>query len=531
MRIIHLRERCCLIRLLGMAAAFCELGATLHGDELRGFVGYTSPHSNESIRKNFSPKDGGSITPVAIPEEKPAQPRLLSGTVYYMVFERDGANPGDPWGTGMDKFTGVFRAGIDFNGSSSPQLDTTAKYLYLYQVINDRQTTPPIESVSVKLLVNAQEITSWGYFQGAGFATLADRGDVRPLSATNKIDAKTYRSPAPALPVGAPLRITRVPTLRGEPEPKSADQIVQVTWDALDPALIPDYVLLLGSSDYDRQPSFRATWMGKNSIPTDGRSTIFGFTSNQPPKMESVRIRTTREFTKGYLTEIVKEKGKTLPKDATTGDMLRLAGLVGAGETGLDAEGELLGVEGQVPTPLPRIDLGGGIRAASNTSSQQSGGSFTPLSLPPQGGVGGGAPRVGDNAASSGFNFGTGTTGNGQGNGGGIFGGGGQTIFRQRARTEPTNEFNITITNQQSQSQHQSQGQKQSQDHHQGQHQRNKGGGGGGHVIPEPTSLLLGLLGLPGLAIFLRRHASSASPFGARNGGGSCRSVRRRASG
>ena len=70
----------------------------------------------------------------------------LGGTVYFTVLERKGTDKNDPWGGGLGDLAGKFRRGVDFAGASSPVLDTAAKYLYLYQVINDRGTALPIQS-------------------------------------------------------------------------------------------------------------------------------------------------------------------------------------------------------------------------------------------------------------------------------------------------------------------------------------------------------------------------------------------------
>lgn len=183
---------------------------------LRDYAGYTSPLSRERPRENFSrPDKDGKIRPVSIiAEDKVEQTSLLSGSVYYIVYERDDRNPQDPWGTGIPDFMRYFRAGIDFNGAASPDLDPTAKYLYLYQVINHQRAVPPIESASIKLLVEPTEISSWGYFHGLGFGTKENEGTIRPLSATNLPDPRSYRSPAPALPLIKPLALTSVPTTR-----------------------------------------------------------------------------------------------------------------------------------------------------------------------------------------------------------------------------------------------------------------------------------------------------------------------------
>ncbi|MEI7686005.1 MAG: hypothetical protein WCL32_13345, partial [Planctomycetota bacterium] len=325
---------------------------------MSGYVGHTSPHSRDLPSENFShPDKEGNIRPVSIlPDERPTAPALLSGTVYYMVFERDDRDPNDPWGTGIPNFMKSFRAGIDFNGGSSPDLDARSKYLYLYQVVNHQRTIPPVESMSTKLLVELSEITSWGYFHGLGFALKDENGVVRPLSATNKVDAKTFLSPAPALAISQPLTLASVPSSRGEAEPirdANKGRIVQVHWDALDPATPPDYVMILGSSDFGKLPSFRAIWSGKNAIGKDGRSTAFGFTSPLPPTIEPVRLRTSREAAKEAAVANADDQGKqdVAMAGANKTEGVKLARLAEEEATGTGTS--IPGIEGRVPTPYP----------------------------------------------------------------------------------------------------------------------------------------------------------------------------------
>lgn len=58
--------------------------------------------------------------------------------------------------------------------------------------------------------------------------------------------------------------------------------------------------MILGASDFDKHPSFRAIWSGKNAIGKDGRSTAFGFTTNLPPTIEPVRLRTSARGNETY---------------------------------------------------------------------------------------------------------------------------------------------------------------------------------------------------------------------------------------
>lgn len=521
-----------LSRWAGATLVVVLLALPLRAGPMSGYVGHTSPHSREIPSENFSrPDKDGKIRPVSlIAQDKVAMPTLLSGTVYYMVFERDDRDPNDPWGTGIPNFMQTFRAGIDFNGGASPDLDTRAKYLYLYQVVNDQRTLPPIESMSTKLLVELSEITSWGHFHGLGFATRED-DQVRPLSATHKIDQRTYLSPAPALPDTQPLSLAYVPTSQDELAPKrEMGKIVQVQWDALDPATPPDYVMILGSSDFERHPSFRAIWTGKNAIGKDGRSTAFGFTSPMPPTIEPVRLRTSREATKlaGLGEDAADEKSKNDKPIAArnkASEAVKLAKVAedeGAPSTP-SGKVTVAGIEGRVPTPFP-------ITAGLAFDPDRNKASGTPPPSMPLGGV----PTGGGGGSGGGFGGGgLIPASSSSGSGGGAFpiptssGGGGfitvpvvtrtSTSSSASASVTVNNNFNISQSNQQSQSQFQFQRQGQSQ----GQHQGNAGGhggghagghGGGGNVVPEPASLISLAVGLPALLVAYRRSRRRPSP-------------------
>src|SRR5262249_17300052 len=90
-------------------------------------VGYTRPGNPSDTEKN------GKLFPLAWdPTYKKA---LIGGTVYFAVYERTGTE-GDLWGTGIKDFDKTFVEGRSFKNEFSPGLDTQAKYLYLYMVVN-----------------------------------------------------------------------------------------------------------------------------------------------------------------------------------------------------------------------------------------------------------------------------------------------------------------------------------------------------------------------------------------------------------
>jgi hypothetical protein len=88
----------------------------------------------------------------------------VDGHVNFAVFDTSGGSAGDTWGTGLAGFDAAFVAGI----LASPALDTTAKYLYLYQTVNDGSNANVISTNSVS--VDAVSfVTSWGHFSAVGF--------------------------------------------------------------------------------------------------------------------------------------------------------------------------------------------------------------------------------------------------------------------------------------------------------------------------------------------------------------------------
>src|ERR1043165_1724659 len=145
----------------------------------------------------------GYVVPAG--KEAPKQkPPLMGGTVYFAVFKNVGLGEGgDTFGTGLKDFDQRFSEGRSALDTSSPIYDRKAKYLYLYQVVNDRSLGPrhrhyspakkgdikfaiddnikkeelnlphakDIATFTLRLLVDPRYITSWGHFRDAGFAS------------------------------------------------------------------------------------------------------------------------------------------------------------------------------------------------------------------------------------------------------------------------------------------------------------------------------------------------------------------------
>jgi uncharacterized protein (TIGR03382 family) len=155
-----------------------------HDADARGHAslvvaGYTRP-GNPSDKA-----PGGKIVPGGYLAGNPDF-NGLGGTVFFAVY-RLSSGEGDMWGTGVKDFDKTFVPGVDYNDAGSPSLDTRAKYLYLYQVVNSRGLDPispgmfaantqkgtePIASTAVRLRVDPRYITSWGHFKNTGL-TLA----------------------------------------------------------------------------------------------------------------------------------------------------------------------------------------------------------------------------------------------------------------------------------------------------------------------------------------------------------------------
>jgi hypothetical protein len=262
----------------------------------------------------------------------------IGGTVYFMVFDRASQTvQGDTWATGWKDFDAAFRPGRGSDQDVSPVLDVSARYIYLYQIVNDRKTQGVIGGCSVQSLVDPRGVTSWGYFSGVGFAaeTVGKDGKSaapRPVSAmdasvSEKPAERLYVNPANAMESVRAFRMMGVPDwskVKGAPNQDK------------DPAHDPDHVLLLNSADFRGAPDrvhsdvliastgmvgsrpvvqplaanlnmtsrtglgvqqfavVRAVWTGDSELRPGNRSCVFGFTSNLPPTFANVRIHGLR---------------------------------------------------------------------------------------------------------------------------------------------------------------------------------------------------------------------------------------------
>ncbi len=277
-------------------------------------------------------------------KEADAKEQWIGATVYFQVYDRAGGKEGDPWDTGIKDIEGYFVSGRrSGKEDSTSRLDTTARYLYLYQVMNDADQGRNLASVTITL--ESQRVTSFGKFvdleskykRGVGFAVALTDGKpeqaIRPISTKWKPFAKEkFAHPAPAILVRnkyytRPIQLGNkiVPAAEGEDVGRHPEEVI-LGWrekKALPKKEIEDKGAGAGKgrdSDrylvrYELDQNLVAKQTGsEKKAPTDqildstnnlvavwddsplkpgDRSTLFGFTSNAPPRETPVQIRGT----------------------------------------------------------------------------------------------------------------------------------------------------------------------------------------------------------------------------------------------
>jgi hypothetical protein len=480
--------------------------------------------------------------------------KKIGGTVYFSIFERVGpVSDGDYWGTGKTDLANSFVEGYSIEGSYSPRLDSGSRYLYLYQIVNDRDlegldqlgdehkaalpalelkkkdaNTTDIGGYALRLGVDPRYVTSWGYFKDAGFTA-----EVPKRKPTGEIVAAVDGAPSKSiLPVSAFAEVLAVvphKEFRPNTWPMPLPPAMALNWglgsaNSLEQAreyhplmnarkaekgdnvirlakfqenkiavvergaITPDYVqILYGTSmetDFDQNSNlaeigtavFRVDF--NNPIKPGQHSVIFGFTTDLPYQDRPFQIEeesfALRRLKQGNTEVIPAVSGKEGAK-VTALDEIRLANFTPRAPGGLPAL--------QAP---PAEAPGGSLGALGGAGGGPGGGGFGGGGIPFGGAGGIGAAR----APIS---------------GGGVAGGGGRGNSGSEGgpnqNQNPNINFNATLNNQQSQNQNQNQNQ--------------TGGncccGDGGNVIPEPGSILLALLGAPGLAWLWRRRFSTVA--------------------
>jgi hypothetical protein len=495
--------------------------------------GYTRPGSpSDKIGKN------GAIVQAALDPDQIG--RMIGSTVYFAVFKGTGVDD-DMFGTDIGGLADAFVAGRSFENSVSPHLDRKAKYLYLYQIVNDRGLNPPKEGVlpavdthihtadisnfALRLLVDPRYITSWGHFTNIGFeANVADRKvgkggmigaadetQILPMAISSnpaivkELANKRFQEGAPAYGLGNLLNhfgldksnlnlqnsSAHASLLKKKGEGKEINWVANGIEAAVQGGREPDFVqIVLSMFKEDAEPTlegrhigdtiFRVDFKKANAVKVGQHSVVFGFTSDLPPTDEPIRVE-------GPMPKLGPDAERKA-KDAS-----------GAGQAAATALGT-------APTPIG----GGGGAVGAMTSALIGGGT-----LGGGGGFGGGflpfpgaffgAARA--PSAASGIGSGQGTTQAQQ-----------AQAQNQNQQVPNTNTINFaaTLTNQQAQQQAQLQAQLQAQAQAQLQIQNNRHHHHhhNNHMVPEPSAIILGLLGLPALFFFRRRgqtHTAAVS--------------------
>lgn len=203
--------------------AFLLLASLVQAGPLPEMAGYTRPGHDAELPAP------DKAAPVAGKEPEAG----VGATVYYAVYDRYQGTAVDPWGTQLKNVAGSFIAGKASDHLLAARgLDTQARYLYVYQVVNDSKRKSQIKSATIRLLVEPEYITSWGHFalpraeadaptRGVSFAVpftdpaaprVEDRSGVRAVSTANPaVNDRNYRPLAPAFRAVQPYRFDLIP--------------------------------------------------------------------------------------------------------------------------------------------------------------------------------------------------------------------------------------------------------------------------------------------------------------------------------
>lgn len=192
---------------------------------------------------------------------RPQASQGVGSTINFAVLERTGGVPGDTWATGLGDFDSRFVRGIDYEDLMSPRLDRGAKYLYLYQTVNNGEYGLPVEHSSIRLLVDPRYLTSWGYFEDAGLAE-----DVNGDGALEAVSFTKF------------FGVPSIPKMESPASVGCTNPAVVDIRGGEDAALNPDQVTLMASYV---AASWREPHLKKNR-----RGPLFGFTTNLPWTMD-----------------------------------------------------------------------------------------------------------------------------------------------------------------------------------------------------------------------------------------------------
>jgi hypothetical protein len=517
---------------LTLAAVLCiGLGVrAVMADGLDQYTGYTRP---------------GALNDTATPAEGEKPARLepvktgLGATVYFRVYDLADGIEGDPWNTGVRNFTSYFVPGKDSTGNHpSRKLDTTARYLYLYQTVNDSKRESNVRTTTVRLIVPPHLITSWGFFdfkgddvpeRGMGFSHLVTdpgrdhpdfKNHIRPVSVDNPgADRATpYERHAPAHIAAKSYGL--------QPIALGNIRTVALNDNGLeeDVGRAPEAVVLMTSATFDDAPRHRPD-VGRIGNPPymnlDGMAPFCGpfgrfgypFVSRMDFNPAALYGPTLPPAAVGLYPALAEEELKRSPairaywldNPLKPGERATIFGftsnyppvfeavrLRGNPRSAIrfianlpDSAVANLIAEGEVPTPVAFEQVGavgstvGFLGCCGPTGTEA---------------VGGGGVGVAGSLPGFGGSLSTGTTGAGGTTGSGTTG-----------TTTPTaGNTTVTLTNTNSQSQQQQQQQKQKQQQQQQQEQSQTAGTA--QVIPEPAAFLTALLGLPVVFLVARRR-------------------------
>jgi len=536
-----------------MAGALAPLTpSTVRAEGLQRYTGYANPGTPSDVVK-----PNGDIISAA------DEPKAFGGSVYFMVLDRGEGRGNDSWGSKIKDFDLQYKNGVDDALKPSPGLDKRARYLYLYQIINDRGSKSPIHEATIRLVIDPALITSWGYFarskednkavaQGIGFTTDADgkiKGGVIPISTENPVGPvkRAFVQDAPRVSAPHPYGLSAIEV--GNPPKAVADDP-----EGQDTGRAPVAVVLLRSADFQGAPEIHTHGrlvgydadrtgrynVGAGALPvstpyTDGLGVGAAYDSPRFGGFESDLGTSSGQFGEGLSLNaptlaprpvIYASPDADGRPDSSRSPAIRAVFYDVEGDIPV-RQGErsvLFGFTSNFPPMFEAGRLRGSefVKAAGIADAPAAGSANltvdaseipTPVAFeqPTGGGVaaGGGIGTVagslggGDVGGGSGGGFGGGIPGFGGGTGGGLSGGGGTSGGGGQ-----------TGNGQQAQQQQQqpiptpnngitiTQQQQQQQQQQQEQEQDN---GGGGNVVPEPASLASALLGVPFLFLFLRR--------------------------
>lgn len=499
-------------------------------DKLRSLVraGYTRPgNPPDRLNKN------GKIIPLALDSDYDGP--MLGATVYFAVFRLDGDRE-DGFFQEFAPHTDMFVSGRSFENTISPQFDRKAKYLYLYQIVNDRGLDPvkdavvpalkkdlaatDIASFLLRLNVDPRYITSWGHFKDRGFAAAVTErkqtGDI-----VEAVDGKGGNV--------LPMAFSSNPSILSMlPHTRYINRSPAYSLDALAPSfsLAPSTLNLKKTAVYKT--------LAKKA---EGKEAMFNWEKGQYQAADEAREPDFVQLVyRGLQGEMGLNMGNTELVDGTSNEATFRVDFKKNNQVKLGLHSVAFGFTTDLPPtdepiriePLPRGDIkgvvdgqGDGIAAAAGTAPgpiPPSGGSFAAPGGLVGGSMGGGGGSGGfggfpgiagglGSARAPSFGGGGGSgSGSGSGNGQGTTQGTAAQAQDQSARIA----FNATLINQQaqqqSQAQLQAQAQAQNQNQNQNQNQKNNNNNvPPGQVVPAPAAYLLGMIGLPAF-FFLRRR-------------------------